>query len=301
MTKEQCLLNEQENKAFELNAYKMLFENLNTQPDNTRKIPAELHHIWLTNCSNATYINNDRIQKTVENINILEQDNYNNWNVNIWSNCPDKIQSKMLSGYKVNYKNIKDLASDSDGDLGRIGYLIENQHYGMASDFLRYLIIQTQGGFYADIGFDLYRAPALDLYRYDFFANQWEDLLITNNFFAAKENFPSVAITANITRSNIDQFIQNPERYKFWDKKDLTTELTAEPINKGFYSYLLSEQSSNFIHAVIPHSKFHNGKNLVFDGRYDELDQPYQFSDGNICAADFLFIGQDELKGETWL
>lgn len=283
----------------------MRYKNLGIHPANIQKIPPILHHIWLTSDKNPRDINNEQIQKTLRMAEILSLDPYNNWQINIWTNKPEamitskpifeqsNITFSLISTLKLNYV-----------EQNNLDFLISHQYWGMASDNLRYIIIKQLGGFYADIGADFYRAPGLDLYRYDFLANQWSGSLCANNFFAAKKFHPALIHTSLIVEENIQKLINNGTEFEGETIKDLTTSITADPFNEGIYMYF-SENLSNHttIDVIIPHSKFHNNKNLIFDGVHPNLEKCSTGEDigiEDICAADFLFIGQDALAGETW-
>lgn len=273
------------------------YKNLGALPGMVKKIPAVLHHIWLTDPSDPRPIDSKNLEKLQESIQILNSDLYNNWQVKVWSNVP----LSQVEGAEI--ASIFDLKL-TDSAEASIEYIIKNHYWGMGSDFLRYLIIQNEGGFYADLGFDLHRAPGQDLYRYDFFANQWAGLLNANNFFAAKPHHPILDNICSIVTQNLEELRNDNPALSGQSLKDMTTALTAEPFNSGYYEYLEQNNfKANTTDVIIPHSRFHNNKNFIFDcvdpnlpvcNSWDEME----FND--MCVSDDLFIGQDALAGETW-
>lgn len=282
------------------------YKNLGIVPAKEQKIPAIFHHIWITNSNNPKEISESNIKSILKTYSILSTDPVNSWKYNIWSNSLESLPKsrEKLKKYNIEFKDIADLDL-TESIQENIQFTVDNHYFGMASDFLRYIIIHQQGGLYADLGAELYRAPGEDLYRYDFVANQWQDTLIANNFFAAKPAHLALGYMIEIVSDNLAHFRNRPPKY-IYNIKYLTTDLTAEPFNYGFNINLIKNIGNDTatIDVIIPHSKFHNNKNLIFDGIDPEAEQKCDFwdkADGNdICAADELFIGQDALEGETW-
>lgn len=281
--------------------YDARYKNLGANPGESQKIPAILHHILLTNSNNPQDIPEESIKHTINIIKLFSKDVINNWQIKIWINNPDALtHSKTeLEPLGVKFHSIFEVKM-SEEMSSNVNFVIDHEYWGMGSDALRYLIISQFGGFYADLGADFYRAPGLDLYKYDFIANQWSGILIANNFFAAKNDHPALEITKKIVEENLSDLECI---------KDVTTGLTAEPFNTGFYSNFFAHfgNTSSSIDVVIPHSKFHNNKNLYCDGidpdspRCDLYDSNFPFiTCSDICAADYVYIGQDALAGEIW-
>ena len=287
--------------------YNARYAKLGIEPSETQKIPAILHHIWLTNSVTPKDISMDNIEEIKHIAKLLARDDVNSWQIVIWTNNLNAFGTSMkeLESSGVKFRSIAELKLNEEMEAN-INYAINHQYWGMASDALRYLIVSQYGGMYADLGAEFYRAPGLDLYRYDLFTNQWADQLITNNFFAAKMGHPALNITSNIVEENLTKLCEDNPTLPINEVKDITTELTAEPFNIGFYYDLLTnfKDANGLINVVIPHSRFHNNKNLIFDGIDPTEPQKCMLSEDNhlddICAADHLFIGQDALAGETW-
>ena len=287
--------------------YDARYKNLGIAPTDTQKIPATLYHIWLTSSDKPKDISSTSIEQTIKTALLLAKDTINNWKIEIWTNNLQVITEAeaKLSPYNVTFRHISELYL-TGAAKDNIDYTLDKQYWGMASDALRYIIVSQFGGFYADLGAEFHRAPGLDLYRYDFLANQWQGTLSANNFFAAKPHHPALIKTSEIVEENLQKFRTNNNDVRHSSIKDLTTDLTAEPFNTGFYYHFLDNLFSHepTIDVVIPHSRFHNNKDLYFDGIDPKTVHDHNAYENNplsdICAADELFIGQDALAGESW-
>jgi len=302
-------MSETEDYSELVNLWQLRYRNFNREVSfSGSRIPAVLHHIWLTDPNSPKSISASHRGQLESVSNVLSADLYNKWEINLWTNDCVSVRSTSFSNLALNIRirDINDIHLSSHTE-NTIYKLIYKEYWGMASDLLRYHIVYKFGGFYADLGAEFYRAPGLDLYKYDFIINQWSGWLVANNFFAAKPFHAIFNSTLEVAESNVEGFLNGSLDVDHVKIKDLTSSLTADPINEGFYKYLMwCADSLSCAHIVVPHSKFYNNKDLHFDEKNSENLQCYGGVESEVmesfgvCAADHLVIGQDSLEGETW-
>jgi mannosyltransferase OCH1-like enzyme len=282
------------------------YKNLGIAPSENQRIPAILHKIWLTNQDDPKNIPQGHVDNLLDTIDLFSKDQVNKWSYIVWINSVHSlgVVKELLESHGVEFRDVNslDLPKKSKDN---IDYLIENELWGMASDALRYIVVNKLGGFYSDLGAEHFRAPEIDLYRYDFFVNQWDKSMVANNFFASKPGHPILLKTVDFVKENLFILRNGSINFKGVSIKDLTTQMTAEPFNIGFsvhsYNKYYYNNVNNTIDVVIPHSQYYNNQHLLFDGidpssQDEESDEWFD----EICAADSIYLGQDAAKGESW-
>ena len=87
--------------------------------------------------------------------------------------------------------------------------MIANKKWGMASDTLRYVLVEELGGVYADINFIFNRDITDEVHKYNFFGQTYGKHYIDNFFFGASPHHPIVQKIIEIVEGNI----VNPPEY----------------------------------------------------------------------------------------
>ncbi len=174
------------------------------QKQNSTNIENTMHHIWLTKTSNPRELFDSDIKNAVYNKNFLNKDNQT-WLHVVWTNdkslIPKSVKKLESNGIQVRsiyaYKDKLKL-------FDKIIELTEEGRFGMASDILRYSIIDAEGGVYADLNFRFEQGIKSYLQKYDFFSGDFQ-----NNFFAAKPQH--IIITETLQK--IQDNLSNPPSY----------------------------------------------------------------------------------------
>lgn len=300
----------------EVNLFKSYHSFLDLQPASEIKIPSSLHHIWLTNPEKPQQISAKQVEAIIATAELLLTDQVNHFVYNIWTNIRSlESFDRITTHSNIAVRSIEEL-NLSQLQENLITHLISNQYWGMASDYLRYIIVEQQGGVYADLGAEFYRSPGLDLFKWDFFANEWHGYLAANNFFAARAHHPIMQCLVNTVTDNLSDFVEGTTDFNCLDLqgspdkmlciKDMTTILTAEPFSECIVEQLVNRlQSSNVTtyDVVIPHSKYSNHKNEIFDRHIVDkkcYQEDWVVENYGICSDESFLIGQDPIGGESW-
>ncbi len=114
--------------------------------------------------------------------------------------------------------------------------MISKPKWGMASDTLRYSLIEQFGGVYADLNFIFHRDVTDETYKYDFFSKaQSGGYFFDNYFFAAARHHPVIKSTVELVYRNL----VHPPKYiaDFSNQKSnhITDLATAYPLHIAYY------------------------------------------------------------------
>jgi mannosyltransferase OCH1-like enzyme len=167
-------------------------------------IPKIINSIWLTSHSNPKEL----LKSDIENI-IYNKKFFNKLGVNyshiVWTNDKTLIAKsvKLLEQNGIEVHSIDEIKSEI-GLFDKIIDLTEQKKFGMASDILRYEIINIKGGIYADLNFRFKHNIETYLKKYDFITIDAQ-----NNFFAAKPHHKIMQNTLESVMANL----QNPPAY----------------------------------------------------------------------------------------
>jgi mannosyltransferase OCH1-like enzyme len=168
---------------------KFYYKNLNAKASTTLKVPKIIHHIWLTNAEQKREISKENLDRIVL---AKTLNNGEGWRHIVWTNDKRLIFNSVnfleKNGIEViNLEKIED--SLKLWELEKV--FIQKGLWGMASDVLRYDILNYMGGVYTDVDFTFVRSVEAELYKYDFLViTQANSSGSGNNFICSKANHP---------------------------------------------------------------------------------------------------------------
>jgi ankyrin repeat protein len=154
--------------------------------DTEAKIPLVTHHIWLTNISNPKELT-EHMKSWAKNSKAKLNDK---WEHYFWVNSKDALPEtvKGLSDGGFIFKEVSEL-----GEL----YLqteyqkaVEERKFGLASDMLRYEILNKHGGLYFDTDYELVNDLSKLHYNSDFYVGNepFGDLMLGNAIIGSKKD-----------------------------------------------------------------------------------------------------------------
>ena len=284
--------------------YKNIISNLNAPREAVNKIPYKIHHVWLTHPLSPKELDPLDIETVIKNHQLLEKNN-KTWEHIIWTNqkslLPHSIS--LLEEHNAKFKYNIEIREIQEFDthfilFKKVQELIEKELWGLSSDIVRYAAIKHFGGVYTDLDFKINRDIEGELYKYDFFAQDF-----VNNFFAARANHPIISATLNKIESlfmNPPSYISNLHKYDYLTRTVLTT----------FYpfglSYLDSSNKENNTDIIFPPNDMNENTEdwLRSDRPCSSLWEFLDFTDHvGICVSEDLTIGSDRTNGQylTWL
>ena len=136
------------------------YRNLKQKDSGHTKIPAILHHIWLTNPGKPQQIKSQDIDNAIKTHKLFQNSTTHSWQQIIWVNNIDVLQPSVaqLKNTNIVVREYAPLAPYLlNYDL--VEQHIKLSHWGIASDTLRYDLVKYMGGLYADINYIFKRAP----------------------------------------------------------------------------------------------------------------------------------------------
>jgi len=152
------------------------------------KIRTTLFTTWVTNEDNPREISLEHLNVFLHNVEELKALN-TGWTFEVWCNNPNLIP---LSVAKLEQNNIKIVNAHNHQSslilLDTVDKAIASLDMGIATDLLRYNIMASYGGVYADLDFKFEHYELMDdvTHRYNFF----KDNPGKNSFFAASKEHP---------------------------------------------------------------------------------------------------------------
>lgn len=222
-----------------LNNPELIFEQkykyLSAQPSPIAKIPYIIHHIWLTTADNPNEIRDQDLNIVLNNKNIFLESPVT-WNHIVWTNNKNLIpkSTKVLEDNGIIVQSIYDY-QDSLSMFELVEGLINKKKWGMASDALRYSLVEKFGGIYSDLNFVFNRDMTLEVHTYNFFSKTLTDYTFDNFIFAASPFHPIMKRVIELVEKNLS----NPPYYiasiKQQDGRIITDLSTASPIYLAYY------------------------------------------------------------------
>lgn len=196
--------------------YGALYSVAEQKNSTTTLIPRISNQIWFTSPQRPKDINEDNLKTTLEAKKALDSTGYA-WEHIIWTNkCGLELNSiKFLqnNGFKVM------LVDDLRIQAFDLNNLIETTRFGMASDGLRYFVVNYNGGIYRDLDYSIYKPDVIErlVMNFNFFGGMDGDIYLGNAFFGASKNHPVTNETINLIDRNFSdndeirpQYIQRP-------------------------------------------------------------------------------------------
>jgi hypothetical protein len=181
--------------------------------------PKTVHSIWLTHPENPRELLQQDIKSLIARKKFFADDG--EWSHVVWTNnkklIPKSVKTLEKNGIEVrSIYEIKDELKLFD----KVIELIEQNKFGMTSDILRYSIIDSEGGTYADLNYKFFQKIWQYVQKYDWFSDFHQ-----NNFFAAKKHH----IVLEKTLEEIAGGFKKPAGYIDSFSKDHTLEMTYLP------------------------------------------------------------------------
>jgi hypothetical protein len=225
------------------------YKNLNAHAAEIAKIPYILHHIWLTSADNPKEIREQDL-KIVQNSKKIFSQSSVEWEHIVWTNnktlIPRSIEKLEASGIKIlsiyDYKNNLQLFESIES-------LTKSKKWGMASDTLRYSLIEHFGGVYADLNYIFKRDVTSEAHKYNYFSHTYNSIYIDNFFFAANAHHPIIQKILHM----VDRNLNDPPLYisSYYNQKSskITDMATANPT---YLSYYLEANKNGNIDVIYP-------------------------------------------------
>ena len=200
-----------------------LYKTTNLQNlDSTQRIPFITHQIYITPTNNPKPIDHLSLKISIKTTKMLNNAP-NSWQHNYWTNNLDSIPNEIKNIPNVRIRLIDELKDSilwpeleraislGDDDISMIV---------TASDMIRIIVTEMEGGIYHDLDYQLYDLEGLlEIIKYFDFISGREiqkpeaPPLICNAFFASIANHPIFKKTAEQIKRNYDQNIDNLPQY----------------------------------------------------------------------------------------
>lgn len=292
------------------------------------QVPHNLFYIWLTNPAKPN-------EAPVEHLSIVNSSmiafrngtNYTDWNYKFYTNAPGAMpntsaffNSMGFEIYDINQEYPKFLS----GSL--IDVFIKHSKWGLAADLARYELLNSQGGVYLDLNFNLTRSLDHEVCAYsyvNFYTDDGEyaDFRILhpeNYFFISAPEYPVLTNTINYINSKF--YGSDPEKPLYWANLNATNRDLTDNLYGYFSLYnILHLTDTGIIYGFgnvrDDTYRHHNNQTYVSDQPKTHLDDPYyqvikSISEGGVhkinagCTnTDFIpLIGNDvAIGGSSWV
>ncbi len=307
------------------------YRNLHAPESDEIKIPTILHHIWLTSVDNPRQIRDQDINNAIKTNEMFQASLQNEWQQFIWVNNKEILEPsiKALHGSGIEVKEITEISNHLQNyDL--VLRHVELENWGIASDTLRYDLVNYIGGVYADINYIFAKIPDHECRTYDFFSVTYSlsySLSIDNFIFGAKPHHPVIQGTQDTVRKNLitpSEFLENLYNDSV---SSFTDKATADPIGYNFFKF--AHRDSN-VDVVYPKPPYINNGIITTDSidsdeddfinnamentrlycpehqdnlskKLSQLEDFTQYIiEYELCPVEKQIIGHDSADGRTW-
>lgn len=152
--------------------YKYLDTLFDSVEQTTAKIPLISHHIWLINRVKPKEVKGQDIVNLRATIDILNQDE-ENWEHVFWTNCKTCLPKTLEELSQLPSLQVREISEIADQLIyyAQVEAATAQNKFGMAADMLRLDLLNSFGGFYSDLDYNLYRSPLKYMRKYDFIAD----------------------------------------------------------------------------------------------------------------------------------
>jgi hypothetical protein len=185
----------------------------------------------------------------------------------------------------------------------------------MASDTLRYSLVENFGGVYADLNYRLTRDVTAETHKYNFFTKAYGSYYIENHFFAASAHHPVVEKMLELVERNI---IISPKYLAMIGNQDSRIITDRGTANPTFLAYYQAANKGGNIDVVFPLTYKMEQVDII--SKFIEYEQKISEIKYHICPEEKLYkdftsyleaheisgtevhnIGEDSMDGGTWL
>ncbi len=276
------------------------YKHLDATRSEEAKMPYIVHHIWLTSEDEPREIREQDLKIAFDTKDTFAKAPVS-WEHIVWTNDKNLIPEsvKNLEDHGIKVRSIYDY-KDELSSFKIIEGLVAKSKWGMASDTLRYSLVEKFGGVYADLNFIFNRDITDEAHKYNFFTQAYKEHYIDNFFFGASAHHPVVAKMVALVERNL----VTPPNYLSsinQDSRVLTDMGTANPT---FLAYYKEANKNGNIDVVYPK----NYEQINTDLAQDKCPEQQIYSDflkyihdHEICGAEIFNIGHDSTDGQTWL
>jgi hypothetical protein len=272
-----------------------ILENLSAPKAEVNKIPYIIHHVWLTNIKTPKELDPRDIRNVIQTKQTLKQST-KEWVHIVWTNAKALIpqSASILEKHGIEVRSIQDIKDDLRL-YDRIDELIEHKLWGLASDALRYSVVELHGGVYADLDFEFVRNIEGELYKFDYFSQDF-----VNYFFAAKPEHPIVTTLLDTVERNLGtppSYVASTNASHIF-MKTLYTSLLPFSL-----AYLKSSNLDSNVDIVYPDLTTRDGQWLE-EGKCQPWIDIFKFTEHlGVCGIQGLLIGYDGSNGRhaTWM
>jgi ankyrin repeat protein/mannosyltransferase OCH1-like enzyme len=264
------------------------------------KVPAITHQIFVTDKNSSSTLNKIAVDKTILSLTRLNQLGKNFKHI-IWTNQKSIIPQEILAIEGIFVESIELFKDHSTF------YLIEDlltkedkkiSDFTQASDLIRYLALQTYGGIYRDLDYEIYQPKELLklMLNFDFFGGKefshYEPVYITSSIIGCIKDHPIIKKTLALIERNLSSAKEKlPEYLQF----------PCDAFNQQIYStgpavltmaFFLKANQAGFNDIMLPGdilSNWQYANSITPESRCHKQDQIVEFNPKTIGAD--LFCG----------
>lgn len=210
---------EEEDKKAVSDSLKKLYDS-NIKVADHLKVPAITHRMYFSNEEKPVLLNTFYIELLKINYSRLNSTS-EDWTHYIWTNMPELFPEEIKDMKGVQVKTLEEF---KDHKLyNTLITTIEKGkqlrgHYSEASDILRFMAVETFGGFYSDMDFEIYHPEVLYDYmkKFDFIgAREQDNGYYASQFIAAKPNHPIIIKATELLYRNHFNKKNAPDAIKY--------------------------------------------------------------------------------------
>ncbi len=243
-----------------------ILNNIDSYESPTYKIPLISHSIYYTKDTSPIKLKELYVKKSsicVKKLNAAEA----SFKHYIWTNNPNidigvlsnNVELKLINEFSTHplYHNIENLLEQ--GKLS-IRKLVQ------ASDVTRIMVMQTYGGIYHDLDYEIFEAFILLKYMrsFNYFNGRefdFHDSFIGNAFFAANAHHPVLNTMVDLILRNLNDIPKAPQYVQFPLNQDDEIFIRTGPVAMTIASYKGMNISPN-IDVIFPAAVFYNAKKV---------------------------------------
>ncbi len=292
------------------------FKNLDAPKSEEAKMPYLVHQIWLTSSDNPKEIREQDLKIALETKETFAKAPVA-WQQIVWTNDKTLFPKtvKILEENGIQVKSFYDYKADL-ALIEVVENAISQQKWGIASDSLRYALVNEFGGLYADLNFNFKRDTTDEAHKYNFFTQEYGAHYIDNFFFGASPHHPIIEDIIRFVERNIVNPPEYISRIKDQSSSVITDMATANPTYIAYYAQANKNGNIDVVYPKENHyrdidSEFTEERN--FAGFKDLLSKNcpdlmwlknlmthHNFFD-DVCIAEKFIIGEDAQDGKTWI
>ncbi len=203
------------------------------------RIPPISHHIWFTRENSPKEISNDDLENLRNIMATINADAREPWQHILWVNDPSLIPSSVqqLIGSGMEIRDLRDYSTQLETLPLALILLYDTSLNGMigaAVDLIRYDILTTFGGWYADLNYVIHRSPESLMRTFDFFVDS-----PTQSLSLAIENFMIASIPGHpILDETISEIIPLLTSPTLRDAIKYESSTLADEVTTGVFSQI---------------------------------------------------------------